>query len=115
VRANQEILIHDIQEVKVVRENELPFSPSPNPYNPEDYSKVDSRLKRQIKNDERLHKLKLNLVRKQDGICLICGQVIILDLEQVERDHIIPKVEGGEDTFKNSMVIHKECHQKKTA
>lgn len=95
-------------------ENELPFNPSPNPYNPEDYKKIDSRLKRQIKNDERLSKLKQNLLRSQDGMCIVCGKVIILEEEQVERDHIIPLSEGGKDTFKNTAIIHKVCHQRKT-
>lgn len=113
---SKEILICDIQEIKVNRENELKFYPeSPNPYNPEDYDKIDSRLKRQIKNDQRVSKLKLNLLRKQDGLCVICGQIINLDEEPVERDHIIPLSEGGADTTRNTVVIHKVCHQQKTS
>jgi len=53
-------------------------------------------------------------MRKQDGICIICGQVINLNEEAVERDHIIPTSEGGKDTIKNIAVIHKLCHQSKT-
>jgi len=96
-------------------ENTLPFNESPNPYNPDDYDKVDARLKRQAKQDRRLNLLKINLLRKQDGICPICGVIIDLNSEQVERDHIIPRKLGGADTFKNTALVHKTCHDKKTA
>lgn len=36
-------------------------------------------------------------------------------MEKVERHHIIPKSKGGEDTMKNTMLIHKTCHDKITA
>jgi len=109
------VLICDIQEIKVNQEVELRFNPSPNPYNPEDYEFIDKRLKRQIKNDLRVSKLKQNLLRKQDGLCAICGQIINLDESQVERDHIIPLSEGGKDTMKNTALLHKYCHQRKTS
>jgi RNA-directed DNA polymerase len=99
----------------VVRENELHFIDSPNPYNPEDVKYIDSRLKRMIKNEQRLSKLKVNLLRKQDGYCPLCGQIIILDQEAVERDHIVPISEGGKDTMKNTALVHQTCHRKKTS
>ena len=109
------ILLVDIQEILVDIENTLPFGNSPNPYNPEDYDKVDSRLKRQAKNDRRISILKTNLLRKQDGICPACGEIIVLNSEKVERHHIVPKFRGGEDSFKNTELLHKTCHDKKTA
>jgi len=116
-------LLADIQEILVDIENTLPFGEnrkkkwenSPNPYNPEDYDKVDSRLKRQAKNDRRISKLKTNLLRKQDGICPACGEIIVINNEKVERHHIVPKFRGGEDSFKNTELLHKTCHDKKTA
>jgi 5-methylcytosine-specific restriction endonuclease McrA len=108
-------LLCDIQEILVSRENQLPFNPSPNPYNPDDAKHIDSRLKRQIKNDQRLSKLKINLLRVQDGYCPICGEIIIFEEERVERDHIVPISEGGKDTFKNTVLIHKICHERKTS
>ena len=67
MKNGKEILLCDIQEILVDRENTLPFKESPNPYNPSDYEKVDARLKRQAKQDKRLSLLKINLLRKQDG------------------------------------------------
>lgn len=115
ISEGKEILLTDIQEILVVRENVLGFVDSPNPYNPEDSKDIDSRLKRMIKNEQRLSKLKVNLLRKQDGYCPLCGQIIILDQEAVERDHIVPLSEGGKDTTKNTAVVHKTCHSKKTS
>lgn len=115
IAEGKEILLADIQEILVVRENELHFADSPNPYNPEDAKYIDSRLKRMIKNEQRLSKLKVNLLRKQDGYCPLCGQIIILDQEAVERDHIVPISEGGKDTMKNTALVHKTCHRKKTS
>lgn len=110
-----EIYLTDIQEILVHNENILPFYPSPNPYNPEDYDKVDASLKRQARNDQRLNKLKRRLLKLQESICPLCGTIIILDEEAVERDHIIPRSEGGADTLKNTALVHKVCHNKKTA
>lgn len=115
MRNGKEILLCDIQEILVDRENTLPFKESPNPYNPDDYDKVDARLKRQAKQDKRLSLLKINLLRKQDGYCPLCGVIIDLNSEQVERDHIIPLKQGGADSFKNTALVHKTCHDRKTA
>jgi 5-methylcytosine-specific restriction endonuclease McrA len=108
-------LITDIQEIKVSRENVLKFYPSPNPYNPDDYALMDKAMKRAILKDQRLSKLKRKLLASQNGLCAICGEIINLDEEAVERDHIVPKMEGGKDTFKNMAILHKVCHQKKTS
>ena len=76
---------------------------------------MDRAMKRLAKLDTRLSKLKVQLLIQQDGVCPRCGEVINLDVEAVERDHIIPKAEGGEDTKKNTVLLHKTCHQQKTA
>jgi 5-methylcytosine-specific restriction endonuclease McrA len=115
MRQGAEVLIVDIQEILVNRVNHLRFDNSPNPYNPKDYSIMDKAMKRLAKLDTRLSKLKVQLLIQQDGVCPRCGEVINLDVEAVERDHIIPKAEGGEDTKKNTVLLHKTCHQQKTA
>jgi RNA-directed DNA polymerase len=38
-----------------------------------------------------------------------------LELEALEIDHILPKADGGTDKWKNLVILHKECHQKKTS
>lgn len=92
----------------------MAFNPSPNPYKPEDYPKFDKKRKRQIKKDVRLNKLKHKLLVLQDGNCIKCGQLLDLNTEQVELDHIIPKVDGGENSMRNMALLHKECHLQKT-
>jgi len=109
----------DIQEILVNNINPIVFrKPGEyvNPYNldPNDQKHIDSRLKRQALNDTRLSKLKQNLLRSQKGRCLICNEFINLANEAVERDHIVPLSEGGKDTNKNTMLVHKVCHQQKT-
>lgn len=72
-------------------------------------------MKRKIKKETLLSKLKMALLVKQDGVCPLCGQLIDPSMEEAERDHIVPKSMGGEDTRKNTMLLHKTCHKKKTA
>jgi 5-methylcytosine-specific restriction endonuclease McrA len=76
---------------------------------------MDKAMKRAILKDQRLSKLKLRLLAKQNGLCVKCGEPINLEEEASERDHIIPKMEGGKDTFKNTVILHKVCHEKKTS
>ena len=63
------MLIVDIQEILVKRENTLRFTPSPNPYNPADYIYLDKAIKRRHKQDVLMSKLKLALLKSQDGVC----------------------------------------------
>jgi hypothetical protein len=69
LRKGTELLIVDIQEILVKRENNLRFKPSPNPYNPEDYVYLDKVIKRKAKQDDVRSKLKHAVLQSQDGIC----------------------------------------------
>jgi RNA-directed DNA polymerase len=93
----------------------MKFDPSPNPYNPADKDIFDKARKRAIKQENLLSKLKHKLLVKQGGYCVKCGDIIDLASEKVERHHIVPKAKGGKDTMKNTMLIHKTCHDKITA
>lgn len=53
-----------------------------------------------------------NLLKKQKGICPICKGKINDNI--VEIDHIIPKSQGGKDTYSNLQLLHKHCHSQKT-
>jgi len=64
--------------------------------------------------EQRLAKLKLELLVKQAGRCAICGGEIDLEQEAVEVDHIIPKADGGKDIRRNMALLHIECHRRKT-
>jgi 5-methylcytosine-specific restriction endonuclease McrA len=108
-------LLKDIQEVRVNSENQIKFSPRPNPYNPEDEVVFNKMLKRRVGNDARMTSMKRNLLRKQGGLCPICNAPIDINLEDAERHHIKPLSEGGSDTPKNTAILHKECHKQITS
>ncbi|AFZ49920.1 group II intron reverse transcriptase/maturase [Dactylococcopsis salina] len=55
-----------------------------------------------------------NLMQMQKGKCAHCG-LYFKDGDVEEVDHIIPKVEGGKDDYKNLQLLHRHCHHKKTA
>ncbi|MBE9223670.1 group II intron reverse transcriptase/maturase [Cyanobacterium stanieri LEGE 03274] len=54
------------------------------------------------------------LLKKQKGRCNDCGHCF-KDGDLLEIDHIIPKSRGGKDEYKNLQVLHRHCHDKKTA
>ena len=110
-----EILLTDLQEIKVKRVKTLKFEPSPNPYNPDDYHIMDNELKRKLLKDARLSKLKKKLLAAQDGVCIRCGEMIDLDMEVINVDHIVPKADGGVDRPSNMAVLHEACHKQKTS
>lgn len=99
----------------VKREQILEFEPSPNPYNPEDYAKIERKLKLRIIADVRLTKQKQKLALIQGGLCTICNQFLNLEEEELEVDHILAKKDGGTDKLKNLAVVHKMCHLKKSS
>ena len=53
------------------------------------------------------------LLKKQKGKCPICGQHFTPD-DLIEVDHIIPKSQGGKDTYKNYQALHRHCHDAKS-
>ena len=54
------------------------------------------------------------LLKQQKGRCASCG-LYLRDGDLLETDHIIPKRLGGTDELKNLQVLHRHCHDKKTA
>ncbi|WP_254173914.1 group II intron reverse transcriptase/maturase [Planktothrix pseudagardhii] len=54
------------------------------------------------------------LIKKQKGICPHCG-LYFTSTDIVEVDHIKPKSLGGKDTYDNLQLLHKHCHDTKTA
>ena len=53
------------------------------------------------------------LLKKQKGKCNHC-QLSFKPEDKIERDHIIPRAAGGENSIDNLQVLHKHCHDKKT-
>jgi RNA-directed DNA polymerase len=54
------------------------------------------------------------LLKKQKGKCNHCG-LYLKDGDLVELDHVIPKSLGGKDEYSNLQVLHRHCHDIKTA
>jgi RNA-directed DNA polymerase len=54
------------------------------------------------------------LLKKQKGKCAHCGLYFNTE-DMLEVDHIIPRSKGGKDEYKNLQVLHKHCHDTKTA
>ncbi|HEY9614785.1 group II intron maturase-specific domain-containing protein, partial [Allocoleopsis sp.] len=55
-----------------------------------------------------------SLLKQQKGICTHCGHYF-KDGDVIELDHIIPKSQGGKDEYKNWQLLHRHCHDIKTA
>lgn len=54
------------------------------------------------------------LLKMQKGKCTHCG-LFFREEDVMEIDHIIPKKLGGNNTYKNLQILHKHCHDRKTA
>ena len=57
---------------------------------------------------------KSTLLKKQKGKCTHCG-LYFKDEDLMEVDHIIPKSKGGKNEYKNFQLLHRHCHDSKTA
>ncbi len=54
------------------------------------------------------------LLKQQKGKCTKCG-LSFQNWDVLEVDHIIPKALGGRDEWKNLQLLHRHCHDEKTA
>lgn len=54
------------------------------------------------------------LLKRQQGKCADCGLFFTVD-DLIEIDHIIPKDLGGFDVYTNRQLLHRHCHDNKTA
>jgi RNA-directed DNA polymerase len=54
------------------------------------------------------------LLKRQKGKCTHC-ELYFRTEDLLELDHIIPRSKGGKDEYKNLQVLHKHCHDSKTA
>ena len=54
------------------------------------------------------------LLKKQKGKCARCN-LYFREEEVMEIDHKIPKSKGGKDKYDNWQLLHRHCHDIKTA
>lgn len=59
-------------------------------------------------------KTKATLLKRQKGKCKYC-ELHFKEGDKLELDHIAPKSKGGKNEYKNFQLLHKHCHDKKTA
>ena len=64
--------------------------------------------------DPRLPKRVAQLLKKQKGRCTWCDQYFRQE-DIIEKDHILAKVLGGKDKMSNYQLLHRHCHDSKTA
>jgi RNA-directed DNA polymerase len=50
------------------------------------------------------------LAQHQKHVCPVCGQSLYTD-EELHKHHILPKRQGGQDTYTNLRLVHLYCHQ----
>ena len=55
-----------------------------------------------------------SLLKRQKGKCSHCNNHF-KDEDSIEVDHIIPKSKGGKDIYDNCQLLHRHCHDTKTA
>ena len=67
-----------------------------------------------IGKNHQMPKRTASLLKQQKGKCAYCGQYF-KDEDVLELDHIIPKSKGGKDEYKNWQLLHRHCHDTKTA
>ncbi|WP_375505459.1 group II intron reverse transcriptase, partial [uncultured Nostoc sp.] len=54
------------------------------------------------------------LLKRQNGECAYC-RLNFLDGDLLEKDHVIPRSLGGKNSYSNLELLHRHCHDKKTA
>jgi len=54
------------------------------------------------------------LLKRQKGKCTYCG-LTFRDGDKLEVDHIIPKAKKGKNSYDNLQLLHRHCHDVKTA
>jgi RNA-directed DNA polymerase len=54
------------------------------------------------------------LLKVQKGKCSHC-ELFFREGDVLEVDHIIPRIKGGKDEYKNLQILHRHCHDVKTA
>ena len=60
------------------------------------------------------HRTSITGIYADDFVILFCGS-ILKPSDLIEVDLIIPKFEGGDNTYKNKQLLHRHCHDSKTA
>jgi RNA-directed DNA polymerase len=52
---------------------------------------------------------KQKMAKKQDFICPVCSQSLF-NGEELHTHHIVPVEAGGEEKYRNLLLVHEDCH-----
>lgn len=77
---------------------------------PDDPRLKDYWAKRQAAKTKDLTLSKQQLVKRQQGCCLACGESLFNE-EDIEVHHLLARSQGGKDTYSNLALVHVLCHQ----
>ena len=81
-----------------------------NPYDSKNEIYFEERETKKMKNAVKGKKRLSTVLKRQDGKCPICDQLITLE-SQWHLHHINPKYLGGKDTLGNLLALHPNCHR----
>jgi len=81
-----------------------------NPYDQEWERYFEGRLRLQMEDNLKGHRRLLQLWLEQDGKCLVCGQKLTQERDW-NTHHLRKRVEGGEGTLDNLVLLHSNCHR----
>jgi len=84
-----------------------------NPYLSENYEYFEKRKKKAIYTNILFNPYILKVLDKTKGLCKVCNETIETQ-DEFEVHHILPKKQGGKDSIKNLLVLHKSCHHQVT-
>lgn len=84
-----------------------------NSYDPENYDYFENRKANKARHSMLLGKMRPKLLKRQKGICSVCKDYL-LNIEDVEVHHVLPRKEGRTDKISNLHLLHKVCHKQVT-
>lgn len=109
-QSGKEILLFNLKEVKIRRHT---LVQDLNPYLRENQDYFQKREnKSRLLNPTWTWKQK-KLLKRVSSICKVCEQPI-LENKEVEVHHILPVSKGGDNSLKNQIILHKQCHAQVT-
>lgn len=78
-------------------------------HSPDDPSLKDYWEQRTRKQVTELVPSKQKMAKKQNFACPVCNQSL-LNGEELHTHHVLPRSDGGQDKYKNLLLVHQDCH-----
>jgi 5-methylcytosine-specific restriction endonuclease McrA len=107
-RTTKQVHLYQAAKTPIVRHRKI--KGAANPYDQEWEVYFGERLKRRMVDNLKGYRRLLQSRLEQDGKCLVCGQKLTEDGDW-NAHHLCKRVEGGEDTLDNLVLLHSNCHR----